>query len=67
MPEAAEVDSVSESEWFDTTVDQVIAAHGGDMRSAIRTLVLIERDLERNVSQGFVRGVRHGRFNCYNG
>ncbi|MBN9598733.1 MAG: hypothetical protein J0G28_03520 [Afipia sp.] len=67
MPEAAEADSVSESEWLDTAVDQVIAAHGGDMRSAIRTLVLIERDLERSVSQGFVRGVRHGRFNCYNG
>jgi hypothetical protein len=67
MLEAADADFLSESEGLDAAVDRAIAAHGGDMRSAIRTLVLVERDLERNVSQRFVRGVRYGHFHCYNG
>jgi hypothetical protein len=51
--------------------DQAIAACGGDMRSTIRALILanefLEYELETNVSQGYVRGVKHGRFNTYSG
>jgi hypothetical protein len=51
--------------------DQAIEACGGDMRSTIRALILanefLEYELETKVSQGYVRGVKHGRFNTYSG
>ena len=41
------------------------------MRSTIRALILanefLEYELETKVSQGYVRGVKHGRFNTYSG
>ncbi len=67
MSELAEAAPVSESEQLESAVDQVIAIHDGDMRRAIRTLILIQKELETKVSQGFIRGVWHGRFKCYNG
>jgi hypothetical protein len=64
-------DSQSESERLDVAADQAIAACGGDMRSTIRALILanefLEYELETKVSQGYVRGVKHGRFNTYSG
>jgi len=64
-------DPQAESDRLDVACDQAIAACGGDLRSAIRALILaneyLEWELEQNVSRGFLRGVRHGRFNCYSG
>ncbi|WP_210311951.1 hypothetical protein [Afipia massiliensis] len=67
MSEVAEADSMSESERLDLAVDQAIAAHDGDPRRTVRSLLLVQWQLEAKVSQGFIRGVRYGRFHCYNG
>jgi hypothetical protein len=71
MAEATPADSQSESERLDVAADQAIEACGGDMRSTIRALILanefLEYELETKVSQGYVRGVKHGRFNTYSG
>lgn len=51
--------------------DQAIAACGGDAREAVRALLIanefLEREMEERVSRGYVRGVKHGRFNTYSG
>ena len=56
---------------LDMAADQAIALAGGDMRSAIRALILVneylEAELATQVSRGFTRGIRHGRFNTYSG
>ena len=71
MAEASPTDSITESERLDVAADQAIEACGGDMRSTIRALILanefLEYELETKVSQGYVRGVKHGRFNTYSG
>jgi len=70
-PERAPSDERSESERLDIAVDQAIAACGGDLRSTIRSLLLVieflEYELETKVSQGYIRGVNYGRFNTYSG
>jgi len=52
-------------------VDEAIAACGGGLRSTIRSLLLmvesLQYELETKVSQGYVRGVKHGRFDAYSG
>ena len=69
MAEASPTDSITESERLDVAADQAIAACGGDLRSTIRALILANEFLEYEleVSQGYVRGVKHGRFNTYSG
>jgi hypothetical protein len=71
MAEASPADSQSESERLDAATDQAIAACGGDLRSTIRALILanefLEYELQTKVSQGYMRGVRHGRLNTYSG
>ncbi len=72
MAEPSPVPSdLSESERLDAAVDQAIAACGGDFRSTIRSLCLVieylEYELQTKVSQGYIRGVNHGRFNTYSG
>jgi hypothetical protein len=71
MAGASPADSQSESERLDAAADQAIAACGGDLRSTIRALILanefLEYELQTNVSQGYTRGVRHGRLNTYSG
>lgn len=56
---------------LEAKVDTAIAACGGDMRATIRALILanefLEKELETQVSRGFIRGVKHGRFNTYSG
>jgi hypothetical protein len=56
---------------LETATDQAIEACGGDLRSAIRALILaneyLQHELETKVSSGYLRGVNHGRFNCYSG
>jgi hypothetical protein len=71
MVEATPADSKPESEQLEAAVDQAIAACGGDMRATLRALILanefLEHEMETKVSQGFVRGVKHGRLNTYSG
>jgi hypothetical protein len=56
---------------LDAAADEAIAACGGDMRSAIRALILandfLEYELQTKVSRGFLRGVKHGRLKTYFG
>ena len=64
-------DPGSESDRLDLAADQAIAACDGDMRSAIRALILaneyLEYELQTKVSQGYMRGVKHGRFDTHSG
>jgi hypothetical protein len=70
-PERAPSDEQSESERLDIATDQAIAACGGYLRSTIRSLILVNEylqyELETKVSKGYMRGVRHGRFDTYSG
>jgi hypothetical protein len=57
----------SEDDRLEAAADEAIAACDGDMRSAIRALILanefLEYELQTKVSAGYLRGVKHGRFN----
>jgi hypothetical protein len=61
----------SESDRLDAAANEAIAACDGDMRSAIRALILanefLEYELQTKVSAGYLRGVKHGRFASYTG
>ncbi|MBN8978898.1 MAG: hypothetical protein J0I08_20720 [Rhizobiales bacterium] len=54
-----------EAERLEVATDQAIAACGGDVRSAVRALILanefLQHELEAKVSTGYLRGVRRGR------
>lgn len=71
MSALPEPNPLSESERLDAAADDAIAACGGDMRSTIRALILanefLEWELATKVSAGYLRGVKYGRFSCYNG
>jgi hypothetical protein len=58
-----------EMDRLDEATDQAIAACHGDMRSALRTLILanefLEHELLTNVSQGYTRRAHHGRIKTY--
>jgi hypothetical protein len=61
----------SDAEQLEAAADQAIAACGGDAREAVKALIVanhfLEREIEEKVSRGYLRGVRHGRFNTYTG
>jgi Cdc6-like AAA superfamily ATPase len=71
MPEASAPQSISDAEQLEAAADQAIAACGGDAREAVKALLIanefLEQELETKVSQGYIRGVRHGRLNTYSG
>jgi hypothetical protein len=67
MPEAAAPNPLSDAEQLDAAADQAIAACGGDAREAVKALLVANEFLEAQISQGYLRGVRHGRFNTYSG
>ncbi|MGB3042330.1 MAG: hypothetical protein WBB98_04000 [Xanthobacteraceae bacterium] len=52
-----------EAERLEVATDQAIAACGGDLRSAVRALILanefLQDELEAKVSSGYVRGAKH--------
>ncbi len=56
---------------LEAATDQAIAACGGDAREAVKALLIanefLEREMEERVSRGYIRGVKHGRFNTYSG
>jgi hypothetical protein len=66
MRKATVTDSVAEHDRLDLAAEDAIAACGGDMRSAIRALILANEYLEFElgqcqgaVSRGFSRGRHH--------
>ena len=69
MSKASPPNPQSDVEWLEAAADQAIAACGGDAREAVKVLLIanefLERELETQVSRGYMRGVRHGRFNTY--
>ncbi len=67
MSEASAPNPLSDAEQFEASVDQAIAACGGDAREAVKALLVANEFLEARISQGYVRGVRHDRLNCYSG
>ncbi|UPK14472.1 hypothetical protein IVA93_15525 [Bradyrhizobium sp. 155] len=60
-----------DAERLNAAADQAIAACGGDAREAVKALLIanefLEREMEERVSRGYIRGVKHGRFNTYSG
>ena len=67
MPEATAPNSQSDAEQLEAAADQAIAACGGDAREAVKALLVALEFTEKQVSEGYVRGVKHGRFNTYSG
>lgn len=67
MPEAAPINLQSDAQALEAATDQAIAACGGDAREAVKALLVANEFLEAQISQGYVRGVKHGRFNTYSG
>jgi len=67
MPEATAPNPQSDADQLDAAADQAIAACGGDAREAVKALIVANEFLEAQISQGYLRGVRHGRFNTYSG
>ena len=52
---------------LEVATDQAIAACGGNAREAVKALIVANEFLEAQISQGYVRGVKHGRFSTYSG
>lgn len=61
---------MEEDDGLETSVNQAIAACGGDSRSAIRALIVANQFLESEVSE-VMKAVSHayarGRFHSYSG
>jgi hypothetical protein len=62
--------NAGEDDGLEAAVDQAIAACGGDMRSAVRALIVANDFLESEVSE-LMKAVSHafarGRFHTYSG
>ncbi|TQF35306.1 hypothetical protein UNPF46_25245 [Bradyrhizobium sp. UNPF46] len=71
MPEVAAPNLQSDAQALEAAADQAIAACGGDPREAVKALLIanefLEREMTERVSRGYIRGVKHGRFNTYSG
>jgi hypothetical protein len=71
MPEATAPNPQPDVERLEAAADQAIAACGGDAREAVKALLVanefLEAELATQVSGGYMRGVKHGRFNTYSG
>jgi hypothetical protein len=66
----SEQSNTGEDDGLETSVDQAIAACGGDMRSTIRALIVANEYLESEVGE-LMKAVSHayarGRFHSYSG
>lgn len=66
-----EANARTEAERLERAADEAVAACGGDLRATIKALIVavefLEAEIERQVSHGFRRGVKHGRFNTHTG
>jgi hypothetical protein len=67
MPETPAPNPQSDADQLDAAADQAIAACGGDAREAVKALIVANEFLEQQISQGYIRGVKHGRFNAHSG
>jgi hypothetical protein len=67
MPQSAAPDSQADAGWLEAAADQAISACGGDAREAVKALIVANEFLESEVSSGYVRGLKHGRFKSYSG
>jgi hypothetical protein len=71
MAEATVPNPQSDADQLNAAADQAIVACGGDAREAVKALLIanefLENELETQVSRGYLRGLRHGRFNTYSG
>jgi hypothetical protein len=56
-----------DTERLEAAADQAIAACGGDARETVKALIVANEFLEAQISQGYTRGLKHGRFNTYSG
>ena len=57
----------AEADRLEAAAAQAIAACGGDVRAALKAMIAANEFLEAQISQGYLRGVKHGRFETYNG
>jgi hypothetical protein len=67
MPQATAPNPQSDADQLNAAADQAIAACGGHAREAVKALLVANEFLESQISQGYMRGVKHGRFNTYSG
>ena len=62
---------LSESERLEAATNVAIATCGGDLRMTIKSLIraneFLECEMQAQVSAGYVRGFKHGRFKAYTG
>jgi hypothetical protein len=66
-PETPAPNLLSDAATLEAAADQAIAACGSDAREAVKALLIANEFLEAQISQGYVRGVKHGRFGSYSG
>lgn len=67
MPQSAAPNSQADVERLEIAADEAIAICGGDVRAALKALIVANEFLESEVSSGYVRGYKHGRFKTYTG
>jgi hypothetical protein len=59
--------TLDEEARLEAATDQAIEVCGGDIRAAVKALIIANEFLERRVSHGYMRGAVQGRINCYSG
>ncbi|MCK1621725.1 hypothetical protein IVA98_00285 [Bradyrhizobium sp. 160] len=71
MPATTAPTLQSDAQTLEAAADQAIAACGGDAREAVKALLIanefLEREMEEQVTRGYTRGLKHGRFSTYSG
>jgi hypothetical protein len=67
MSGATALNPQADAERLEAAADQAIATCDGDAREAVKALLIANEFLEAQISLGYVRGVKHGRFNTYSG
>jgi hypothetical protein len=71
MPPDAAPNPQADADRLEAATDQAIAACDGNVRNAVKALIVanefLESELEASVSAGYVRGYKHGRFKTYTG
>jgi hypothetical protein len=71
MPESAAPNPQADADRLEAAADKAIAACDGDIRAALKALIVanefLEAELRTSVSTGYVRGCRHGRFRTNTG
>jgi hypothetical protein len=71
MSPSAAPQSQADVDRLEAAVDQAIEACSGDVRAALKAMVVanefLQAELEVSVSTGYVRGYKHGRFKTYTG